>query len=400
MPFHESSGREGRIAGRQTLSEYQYYEFQAIDRPLGEADREALRTLSTRARITTTSFTNHYEWGDFKGDPRRLMEHWFDLHLYLANWGTRRLMIRLPKRLVDRTRLDAFLRGGDLAEVMELGEYLILDIYDDGDPPEYDDWDDGSGWLGALAPLRAELLSGDWRLPYLIWLATVDSGSLRDEEREPLPGIGPLTGGLEAFADFFRIAPDLVQAAAEAPTNAADRTLASEAIRAAVKAIPEAEKTALLHRLAEGDPHMAAEVRNRVRKAASLAPGGIQAGLRTVSALRVRAAAIHEGREAVEAGRREAERVRRERETEEAQRARLDVLRLRGKNVWREIESEIEKRNANGYDRATALLVDLRALAEEDDAMATFSGHLNALRLRHERKTRFIERLAELDRTG
>ena len=73
-PFHESSGREGRIAGRKTLSEYQYYEFQAIDRPLGEADREALRALSTRARITATSFTNHYEWGDFKGDPRRLME--------------------------------------------------------------------------------------------------------------------------------------------------------------------------------------------------------------------------------------------------------------------------------------------------------------------------------------
>ena len=30
----------------------------------------------------------------------------------------------------------------------------------------------------------------------------------------------------------------------------------------------------------------------------------------------------------------------------------------------------------------------------------TFSDHLNALRLRHERKTRFIEQLAELDRTG
>jgi len=50
-------------------SEYQYYEFQAIDRPLGEADRKALRDLSTRARINATSFTNAYEWGDFKGDP-------------------------------------------------------------------------------------------------------------------------------------------------------------------------------------------------------------------------------------------------------------------------------------------------------------------------------------------
>lgn len=78
------------------MSEYQYYEFQAIDRPLSEADRQALRDLSTRARITAISFTNSYEWGDFKGDPAKLMERWFDLHLYLTNWGSRRLMIRLP----------------------------------------------------------------------------------------------------------------------------------------------------------------------------------------------------------------------------------------------------------------------------------------------------------------
>ena len=47
------------------MSEYRYYEVQAIDRPLGEADMEALRILSTRARITVTSFTNHYKLGDF-----------------------------------------------------------------------------------------------------------------------------------------------------------------------------------------------------------------------------------------------------------------------------------------------------------------------------------------------
>ena len=110
------------------MSEYQYYELQAIDRPLSEADRSALRSLSTRARITATSFTNHYEWGNFKGDPEKLMERWFDLHLYLANWGTRRLMIRLPKRLVDRSRLDAFPRGGDLVDILVSGENLIVDM--------------------------------------------------------------------------------------------------------------------------------------------------------------------------------------------------------------------------------------------------------------------------------
>lgn len=35
------------------MSEYQYDEFQAIDRPLAEADMRALRALSTRAAFVT-----------------------------------------------------------------------------------------------------------------------------------------------------------------------------------------------------------------------------------------------------------------------------------------------------------------------------------------------------------
>ena len=52
------------------MSECQYYEFQAVDRPLGEAERRELRNLSTRAHITATNFVNSYEWGDFKGNPQ------------------------------------------------------------------------------------------------------------------------------------------------------------------------------------------------------------------------------------------------------------------------------------------------------------------------------------------
>jgi len=44
------------------VSEYQYYDFRAIDRPLMKKEMAALRSISTRAAITTTSFTNHYEW--------------------------------------------------------------------------------------------------------------------------------------------------------------------------------------------------------------------------------------------------------------------------------------------------------------------------------------------------
>ena len=51
------------------MSEYQYYEFLAVDRPLTAAEQAEVRQLSTRARITATSFANEYHWGDFKGSP-------------------------------------------------------------------------------------------------------------------------------------------------------------------------------------------------------------------------------------------------------------------------------------------------------------------------------------------
>ena len=68
------------------MSEYQYYDFRAIDRALTKAEMAELRSVSTRAVITSSSFTNHYEWGDLKADPLKLLEKYFDTFLYVANW--------------------------------------------------------------------------------------------------------------------------------------------------------------------------------------------------------------------------------------------------------------------------------------------------------------------------
>lgn len=66
------------------MNEYQYYEFQAIDRPLTEPEMAELRAHSTRARINPTSFVNEYSWGSFKGDEAAWMEKYFDAFLRLA----------------------------------------------------------------------------------------------------------------------------------------------------------------------------------------------------------------------------------------------------------------------------------------------------------------------------
>jgi len=46
------------------MSGYQYYEFLAIDHPLSQREIGQLRQISTRARITATSFTNTFRDDD------------------------------------------------------------------------------------------------------------------------------------------------------------------------------------------------------------------------------------------------------------------------------------------------------------------------------------------------
>ena len=53
------------------MSEYQYYEFQALDKPLTKQQQKELRSLSSRAEITATSFVNEYNYGDFRGEQLR-----------------------------------------------------------------------------------------------------------------------------------------------------------------------------------------------------------------------------------------------------------------------------------------------------------------------------------------
>ncbi len=362
------------------MSEYQYYEFQAIDRPLSKADQAAMRALSSRAQITATSFINEYQWGDFKGRPGELMAHCFDLHLYLANWGTRRLMIRLPKRLVPLRQLDALSIQVEGFETIDAGDNLVVDIT--REEIESEAWAEGAGRLAALAPLRADLLGGDLRLFYLVWLMRVGDEALDDSAPEPLPGIGPMTGALEAFADFFAIDPDLVAAAAEQPAReASDGQESTEAARI-IANLDNPAKDALLLRLFEGDPLVAAEVRALVRKARRNGEGP---ALRTAGALQARAEAIAAERQLADAAAAETARL-----------ARVDAMVRRGGTVWREIETEIERRSNAGYDAAVMLLKGMREVAETKGSMPAFSRQLTELRQRHARKGQFISRISGL----
>ena len=155
-------------------------------------------------------------------------------------------------------------------------------------------------------------------------------------------------------------------------------------------------KTEILARLYDGDTHVAPELRAKVRDRMAVEADAPPVVARTVGELCARAHAVGLPREQAAAEKLATERKRQVEEAEKARRVRLDTIARRGESVWRDIEAEIERRNATGYDRAASLLLGLRAVAEERGTMPDFEKRLRAIRERHAHKKQFVVRLAKI----
>ena len=129
------------------MSEYQYYEFQALDRPLTESEQAYIRSLSRRVSLTPTQAIFTYQYGNFPGDPKRILEKYFDAMLYIANWGTKQLMFRLPRSVTDVSGLDRYCFPRIITTSVTKVS-VILDICFQEEKGGY--WVEGEGQLSAL----------------------------------------------------------------------------------------------------------------------------------------------------------------------------------------------------------------------------------------------------------
>jgi hypothetical protein len=339
------------------MSEYQYYEFVAIDRPLSKREMAELRAISTRAEITTTSLTNTYHWGDFKGDPRKLMWKYFDAFVYVANWGTHRFMVRVPREFVDLDAAREF-EAGDVLSIEAKGEHVLIEFSSNEEEPQWDEG--GEPWMSSLLPVREAIQTGDLRCLYLGWLAAAGAGELADDDLEPPvpPGLGKLTRPLEELASFLRLDDDLIEVAAErsGPAGAVPGGPSRDETAAWIAALPAAEKDGLLLRVAEGDAQtVRMDLLRRFRiehKPAPIAsPEQGTLNRRTVSALLDEGQVRAEKRRRREAERKAAERARRERERAALAKY-LSDLAAREDAAWKQVESMIDTKQQPEYDKA------------------------------------------------
>jgi hypothetical protein len=376
------------------MSEYQYYEFLAVDRALNERQLAELRALSTRARITPTSFINTYEWGNFRSDPRKLIERYFDAFLYLANWNTRQLMIRLPKRLLEIETAATFCTG-ESATAWVTGEHVVVDLTSQIDEGDVDE--DGDGRLASIIPVRADVAAGDLRALYLEWLLCVQAGELADDDLEPpVPAdLTRLTASLRSLVDFLRIDEDLlaVAAASSAESEAAG---SDEDLAQCIEALPVAEKNALLLRTIGGEgAHVRAELLRRLRWDSNT-PAGVADRSRTVAELLTAADARRKDRERLAAERKAEERARRDREVAMAYEKRLKALALREDPAWQQVHTLIEARKPAEYDEAVKLLKDLQAVGVRNGRSDAFDQRVRQLRAQHRQKVSLLQRLDRL----
>jgi hypothetical protein len=196
------------------MSEFQYYEFVAIDRPLSASAQKLLRAITSRATITSTRLVNTYEWGNFKGDPHQLIAKYFDAFLYYTNWGTRRLMLRVPSARLDPKIVKQYcgIRTGkargrpSVATVTTVGAHLVIDLWSEDETGE--DWDGAEpGLLSVLTPIRNELMAGDYRALNLARRLRVQAGEIDPDTRtsRKVERFNELTGSQHALAEFLRI---------------------------------------------------------------------------------------------------------------------------------------------------------------------------------------------------
>jgi hypothetical protein len=377
------------------MSEYQYYEFAAIDRPLSKDEMAELRALSSRATISPTRFVNEYHWGDLKGDPAQWMRRYFDAFVYTANWCSCRLALRVPHEVFKKRDLTPFLSDDGALTVADAKTHWIIDwSLDDSDDDERFATEDGRGWMGRLAPLRDELMRGDLRPLYIGWLAGVGGYDVEDDAIEPpVPvGMSQLTAAQQALVEFLGIDPDLISAAAAGSGDAAEWN-DDDSVEVWLAGLPKREMNLVFAMLLQGES-LAAERRVKSEFLAwQKESGSIEessSARRTVVDLRMLVEAAAEHRDALAAK----ESARQEEERGKQRAAHLRELAEKFEQCWDAIELNVERATATSYAAAVGAIADLAEACALTSRSDEFERRLRLFMGRHAKRSALVRRLA------
>ena len=150
------------------MSEYTYYEFRSIDRPLTKAEQDTVSSWSSRTRATPYRAVFTYSYSDLSYGFEDAVRQYFDVGITASSYGSRRLAMRLPRELVDYEQLRRYIieGGSDYHEELAVTrnrQHVIVSM-------SFDVMEESNGWIEDkdmaviaehLIALRQRLLDGD-----------------------------------------------------------------------------------------------------------------------------------------------------------------------------------------------------------------------------------------------
>ncbi|MGQ1785258.1 MULTISPECIES: hypothetical protein [unclassified Saccharicrinis] len=366
------------------MSEYQFYEFKSVDKALTPKQKEVVSSWSSRTVATNTGAVFTYSYSDFPKDERKVVEKYFDAMFYVSNWGSQRLIFKIPNEFVDKKKIKQYCTEG--LEVYEYDNFVLIDIWSE-DEDGRDGWVEGEGMLTSLISLREDIIAGDYRSLYLVWLKdSVDDviyeyGNVDEESKEAdVPaGLNELNASLKEFIDVFQIDQDIISAAStvSAPLKSSTNIDYSNM----VEKLTEKEKNEWLIRLITNEPLLSEKFKRHFAKS-NLNNDNKRIPRRTISEIVERILSIREERKAKE-----------KRIKEEKKLAKLKNIESNEHRLWDDIDNFIKQKKPKSYDEAVKNLKLLKELAIHKYKYDEFEKKVELLKQQYSRLRSLHERI-------
>ncbi len=375
------------------MSEYQYYEFLAVDGPISDEGLQYAEGCSSRADVSRVHWRNVYNYGDFRGSVDGMLQH-YDAHFYIANWGTVRFAVALPQGVLDLEAAEPYIRGHARYEntltITNKGARTI--VCWERNEEEGWGWTEGEGIISRLVGIREELMLGDYRALFLGWLADFHPDEWRDPRDSavlvpPIPaGLDCLTPALHELLEQIPVDGDaLAVAAGQAQGDMPARIPVSDAL----DKLSASDMKALLARVADGDGARVMSELNRLTQPRIESAVGDTLSCVTFAtkALAVRQARLEEEAKAKEAKKRRAAKARRRH---------LEDVMKRSDDIWAGLDPLMEEKIASAYDDVAEQLKELRDAYQQANRGREFLERLEAFRNRYARRPAMMRRIEEL----
>lgn len=368
------------------MSEYQYYEFYAVDKPLNKDEIATINSFSSRCRATSRRAAFEYSYGDFPKNGKEVLKRYFDMMVYLSNWGHYQLLMRFPVGTVSFDQLKAFnldVSDGYTNEITvskDENHVLLCIEYSDEDPPG---WIEGDDLMERLLPIRDQVIAGDYKGLYLIWVHMVlqnRADHAKDWPSTP-DNLKDLDDSHDCLIEWLQMDKDMI-------SGLQSQSMATKAptipeLKEQIEKLTTQEKEAFLVKVLDHEPALAAQLKKRL-----LDLGNFGESQKAKAPM---------GLEELEAVTQKQKLLREEKEKQLEKEAWVQKMKKIGRDqghLWQDVFKNTSLKLSRGYDEAASALKDLKDYHAFEGQEALFEEKLKNVLDQYGKSVAFRRRLA------